>query len=174
MSCARIGQVCIALLSHTHVVAASHGQATCATFDEAPEERAAGTRLRHCPGALRIATQLKWRFRKDLGGENRRGLAPDPLALWARGTPCREGAQLPCGLLAILRDARLPIVVAGLPSIDLIRQEIPDRCGLPDLVGPRRGGELRCIEALRHLPATQLVSDHQASDAPGRVPEPCG
>src|SRR5712691_4033447 len=111
MSFAMIVQVCIALLSHPHVGAASPGQATCATFDEAPVERAAGTRLRHFPGALRIATPLEVRFRKDLGWVTGWGLAPDPRAHWAIVTSCREGAHLLFGLLANLRDARLPIVV---------------------------------------------------------------
>jgi hypothetical protein len=160
-----IVQVFIALLPHTDVVATSHRQATFATFDEAPEQVAAGTRPIHFPGALSIATQLELRFGKDLWADHRRGLTPDPLGLWAVVTPGCQRGQLGFGFLAILRDARLPIVIAGLPSIDLIRQDMPDRRGLPDLVMPRRGGELGLIEAFRHLPAPQLLFDQQAINA---------
>ena len=134
-----IGEI-LGLLAAPHTPAPSHAEPTVATFDQATEQIAARARLIHFLGNLRIALQLYLGFVIDVRHNECRRLTPDPLTGRPVVTTSREGAQFRFVLLTISGESRLAIVVACMPGIDAIGQDIPDRCWLPDLVLARRGG----------------------------------
>jgi hypothetical protein len=107
---------------------------------------------------------LEWGLGKHLGGDHGWGLTPDPLGVRAVATPGGERTQLGFVLLPILWHAWLTIVVAGMPCIDLVRQDGANGRGLPDLVLARRGREVGLVQACGDLPTTEGLFDSQARE----------
>jgi len=103
-------------------------------------------------------------FGKHLGGDHGWGLTPDPLGVRAVATPGGERTQLGFVLLPILWHARLTVVVAGLPCLVLVRQEVANGRGLPDLMLARRGREVGLVQAFGDLPTTEVLFDSQARE----------
>src|SRR5262249_52692456 len=60
--------------------------------------------------------------------------------------------------------SKLAIIVARVPGIDAVGQDVPDRCWLPDLVLARGGGDMGLVQALGNLAATQVLFDQQPID----------
>ncbi len=165
VACTVIGHVCISFLADTHVPAPAHPQAPLATFDQSPYPGAAGTRLGHVPGHRSVTSPGALGVGTHLGGDHGWGRTPDPRGVRAVAPPGGERTPLGFVLLAILWPARLTRVVAGMPCIDLVRQDGANGRGLPDLMLARRGREVGLVQALGDLPTTAVLFDAQALEA---------
>jgi len=64
-------------------------------------------------------------------------------------------------VLTISGESKLAIVVARVPGIDAVGQDMPDRGWLPDVVLARRGGDMRLVQVLGNPAATQALFDQQ-------------
>src|SRR5262249_53708309 len=100
----------------------------------ATEQIASRTRLIRSLGDLRIALQLHLGFLIYLWHDERRRLTPDPLTGGPVAAPGFEGAQLRFSFLTLPWERRRAIVIARMPGIGTVGQDVPDRCWLPDLV----------------------------------------
>jgi hypothetical protein len=152
------------LLAAPHTPAPAHAEPTFATFDQATKQIAARTRPICFLGDLRIALQLHLGFLIDVRHDEGWRLTPDPFTGRPVAPTGFEGAQLRFIFLTIPGESRLAIVVARVPGIGAVGQDVPDRCWLPDLVLARRGWNMRLVQTLRNLATTQVVFDQQPID----------
>jgi hypothetical protein len=108
--------------------------------------------------------QLHLGFVIDGRQDKCRRLTPHPLTGRPVVATSFEGVQNRLVLLTISGESKLAIIVARVPGIDAVSQDIPDRCWLPDLVLARRGRNMSLIQAFGNLATTQVVFDQQPID----------
>src|SRR5262245_3899080 len=121
------------LLAPPQTPAAAHPEPTCATLDQATESIASRTRPIHFLGYLRIPLQLHLGFVIHVRHAECRRFTPHPLTGRPVVATSFEGAQGRFVLLTISGESKLAIVVARVPGIDAVGQDVADRCWLPDL-----------------------------------------
>jgi hypothetical protein len=112
----------------------NHSQPTLPTCNESPQQVAAGGGLIQLVGQCSVALQLHLSFVKQLGRDDRGGIAPHPLgwrSIAAAGFKRVELCDIP---FAIARRGGLTIIVTGLSGINAVGQERADRGRMPDVV----------------------------------------